>query len=287
MAKQLNEMKYDRELQNQTLPWISELNFCVEKPRLYYSPPEKEHSAHSRYWAYLFVKNLGSFHAVCTDVSSHIIVLKNKSTTDYDACLGTPLNNSSDNEKPNEEKILLFDTTSIRIDILEEKEKYPANKPKGDDFLFADDQEGILLKRLIDSNIVGYPILKIRIHYKNVLGACFALYNVYQIYPTYTDGEINPVIKDWLSKILSFPITYSNELGRLKNLKKSNNKKEHDELFAEVKTKYNDSLLNGSSEPNFEKLRVIPIPGYFSIKPISEEEYLEATKDISYGFVPF
>ncbi|WP_292376592.1 hypothetical protein [Methanosarcina sp. UBA411] len=284
MSKQLNEMKNDRELQNQPLPWISNLNFYIEKPKLFYSPPvpiEKRHSVQATYWAEFEIKNVGSYPAVCVDVSSLVLVLKDKPNTTYDSCFAAIKEDSSDIVRKNDDRYLSFEGISERIDTLEEKEKCNVH------FMFSHDEEGVLLRRLIDSRNVHYPILKIRILFKNILGAPFFLYNVYSLYPPYINSEISPVLKDWLSKIVSFPITYNNELDSLKSLDKSRNGKDRYELFQEVTEKFNVSLLNASPEADKEKLRVVPIPGYFVIKPISEEEYKEATKEIYYGFVPF
>lgn len=284
MSKQLNEMKNDRELQNQPLPWISNIEFYIEKPKLYYTPPEpieKRHSVQATYWAEFEIKNVGSYPAVCVDVSSLVLVLKDKPNTTYDSCPVTLIDDSSDIVKKKDDKYLSFEGLSKRIDTLEEKEKCNSH------FMFSSDCEGVLLKRLIDSRNIHYPILKIRILFKNVLGACFFLYNIYHLYPPYIDYEISPVLKDWLSKMVSFPITYNNELDSLKYLDNSRNVKERKELFKEVQEKFNVSLLNANPEADKEKLRVVPIPGYFVIKPISEEEYKKATEAIHYGFTPF
>ena len=62
-------------------------------------------------------------------------------------------------------------------------------------------------------------------------------------------------------------------------------------LFPKLKKQFSDSLITRDilddekkiNEEILEELYVVPLAGSFCVKPISFEEYQEATKDIGYG----
>jgi hypothetical protein len=250
MARQLDETKRDRELQNQPLPWVSQIEVLIEKPRFFYSPPDKSYQAMSRYGVNFALKNIGNHPAVCTDVTSRI-------------------------EIPQEDKALYLDAVSVSVETLEEKQKYPYEKEHKKGFLFADDAEGKMLKALRENDLGKYPRLRFRILYRNVLGGCFVLYNEYLLCPE--TPEQDSILKNWLSQITSFPIHFKKDLDSLKELKGLKDKR-WEELFDRVKAQFADSL-NGEDI----KLFTWSIPGTFMVRTLSNEEYLKAIKNISYG----
>ncbi len=92
MAQQLNETKRDRELQNQPLPWINKVEICIEKPRVFYSPPEKNpYRTLARYFVYFNIKNAGSFPAISIDITASIMIPHNNNEIVLNAIYCSPL----------------------------------------------------------------------------------------------------------------------------------------------------------------------------------------------------
>ncbi|MDH5186106.1 MAG: hypothetical protein OEW70_03475, partial [candidate division WOR-3 bacterium] len=72
MRAQLFEMKRSREISTQPLPLVVLKDMYLEKPRVYYSPPEKECAGISRYILECSVSNFGSSPAVCVHMCACI-----------------------------------------------------------------------------------------------------------------------------------------------------------------------------------------------------------------------
>jgi hypothetical protein len=250
MSQQIDEMKLDRELQNQPLPWVESIAFECEKPRLYYSPPTDEHKVLSRYNCNIKLKNIGLCPAVSLNLIAEIYVKR-------------------DSEP------LCLKAAALYIDTLEEKEVYPSNEKTKDGFLFAEDNDAELLRRLLESDISNYPVLNLSIAYKNVIGASFVLNKVYFLYPS--DDSIDD-IKLWIKEITSFDVEFKETLHTLKKLHKSNSDK-WDEIFDETKESINKKF-------DREALHLEPtsIPSAFRVIPISETEYTKLCSKVGYGF---
>lgn len=253
MKKQLDEMRKERELQCQPLPWFEQIKFYIIKPKLFYSPPEKLHKFLSKYDIGFTLKNIGTFPAICIDISSRI-------------------------EIPRDNDFIFIDTISKRIDALEEKANYPPDGSLNKSFSFTEDAStiGKVLEALRDNNIEKYPRIMIRILYKNVLGGCFILFNEYVIYPK--DENQDSVMKNWLSEIKAFNIKYKNEIDQLTEIRNYNREK-WDILFEELKSQIACTLVG---EDEIE-LSVFPIPNSLKVVPISYEDYKSILSDVSYG----
>lgn len=251
MNKQLEEMKKERELQHQPLPWISKVKVRIEPPKLFFSPPENEHSVQSRYFCSVIVKNVGTYPSICNDISAQLIIPQN-------------------NEEP-----MLLGSTSIRINTLEEKQIYPSCDDEKSSFLFAADNEGKFFEALL-SDIMEHPVINLRILFKNTSGGYFIAYSSYALA---IPEEKEPVIKTFFATIKTFPIKYSHELNRLQQLKEDRSDKWY-ELFS----KLNEELAC-SDEKEIEELdlNVVPIPDSFIVKDITNEEYDNMASMLSYG----
>jgi hypothetical protein len=269
MGRQLNEMRYDRELQNQPLPIVGEVVVKIEEPRLFFAGntphSNTKHFAFSRYIAYFVIKNVGSFPAVCTDIS---------------ACIVLPSKN--DNEKQ-----FVINASSKRIDVLEEKEVYPKDGNKAS-FGFTGDHDGFLIKRLMDRAYEEIPLFRIRVLYKNVLGAYFVIFNDYYL-SIPDDSTHKTVLKNWISNIVSFPVAYSDELKKLNSLffhsSGSQNKEDWHDFIGIVQKQFYDSLLHIKADEDSFELDMEPLSDGFSIKPISESDYKSYLEDVQYGKV--
>lgn len=250
MAKQLEQIKIEREFQNQPLPYIYDVKGSVEKPRPYYSPPEdKPYSVISRYWVKFKLRNLSNSPAVCVDISARIEVASNDTKT------------------------YLY-SISINIPTLEEKQNYPTDGANNS-FLFSMDEEGILLQALREDDFRKLPTVTFRTLYRNILGGCFISYNKYRLYRK--ELEQDSVLSNWLSEIKSFWVKYKHELDDLKGLRKGDTNK-WDEKFDALKEKFGKFIIGEDME-----LEPWQIPGTFKVSAIGEEEYKEAIEDVSYG----
>jgi len=246
MSNQLIEMKKDRELQNQPLPWLENIFLEIEAPRLYYSPPEKRHSFISRYNVFLDLENLSDCPAISIDISSKLIFKK------------------ADNQD-------VLTSTFERVDTLAGNQKYPKNdKDKKIDFLFPGDNSCDLFTILRDS--IETPLLKIDITYRNILGACFLIENEYQLFQHEDDEDI---INKWHTDIVSFPTKEKEKIEKLVQLKKSNDS-QWDKLFASIKSSYKYKQAKVT-------LKAYSLSGSFKIKTLSIEDYEERIKNIYYS----
>lgn len=246
MTNQLKEMKKDRELQSQPLPYIENIKIESEKPRFFYCPPTDEYSFQSRYKLRAEVNNLSDSPAICIDVLAYISI-------------------PTINDK------LQLETVWHRIDVLGGKCK--TSKRDAIDLLYSNDFEGKFFEALRSERAKTYPHLYIKCLYRNVSGGCFTYENEYYIKPNINKEDI---IKGWHTEIASFAPKYKEKLSDLKSLHKVNAEK-WKELFDEVK----DEVACGLTDDVVE-LGVVAIPGKFNIMSIEVSEYEQAIKNNSY-----
>jgi hypothetical protein len=258
MRDQLDEAKRNRELSNQPLPWIQQIELLIERPRLFTVPNfnysgsgnEVEYSFYSRYHFEHKVKNIGNSPAVAVDISTILAI-------------------------PHNDTPLKFGAVSERIDVLEPGEIYPPNTSHNLSHLFASDSKGETLGSLREMHPQKVPYLLLRIIYKNILGGCFLIDNKFIIYPK--DDNQYEIIKKWLTSIAAFPIEYKYDINTLYQLRKEN-KEKCDELYNKIKEKVNNSTIEEDI-----KLNVIQVPGVLKIQAISIDQYNELMKNLQYG----
>lgn len=245
MSRQLDEMKKDRELQNQPLPWPTKMGAKSESPRFFFAPPA-DYGVLPRQHINFELTNIGTSAAVSIHISCALIL---------------PRNGKHETLK----------ATAVHIDVLGENRIYPSTEKELEEFMYPDD-DGKVLERLLDNSINNYPLCKIRIYYRNILGACFKLQRLYRIYPP-TNGDPEK-IKSWLERIKTFPI-------RNKELVEELRSKLPDRdpiLFEELRGK----CAEGLDEADIE-FRIWPIPTGSEVSCISVSEYDEAIKELSYS----
>lgn len=250
MGRQLKQMEMARRLENQPLPYMSSMRVRIEKPRLYWSPPEFKCIAEPRYWVYVKIRNVGSHPAICVDVSGRI-------------------------EIPIEDKKRYFRSASINVPTIEEKEDYPVSTDDDDNFLFANDGEGLLIQALREPSVNKMPSLSCRILFRNILGGCFISNCRYRMYPK--KEEDLSLFGEWLSAMKSFYIKYKNDIGNLDKLRKSNEEKWEEE-FNRLKGIFGECVSGEDTE-----IDSWPIPGSFAVESITEGEYEKELEDVSYG----
>src|ERR1700735_3379866 len=73
MRGQLNELQKNRDYIAQPLPIVKIKRVALQKPRLYYAPPDDEFSVISRYFVDYEIINSGSHPALAADVTFDLI----------------------------------------------------------------------------------------------------------------------------------------------------------------------------------------------------------------------
>jgi len=253
MESQLSEMKNDRELQNQPLPWIIEVTLLLEKPRTYFYP-FMELVVNTRYHAKVKLKNIGSSPAIGANVSALLIF-------------------------PKEDGYDKLDCPSHIIDLIEESpNSKDIEKCESFNLTFAPDTEYKLLQALRNRNVKQYPVLIITVVYKNILGGCFATVNKYIMHPQ--KGYDEGLISNWHTQIVSIPVAYSSEIKLLNSDLREQNKEEWDKVYDKLKESVSnklegDDILLGSTS----------VPGAFSVETISMTEYDEDINESKHGSI--
>lgn len=194
-SEQISEMIKEHELSLQPIVAFSCPQFIVEKPRLFYSPPEDEYKIISRFRFRVEVKNISSAVAVnfvCTGVN----IFKE--------------NNES----------LMEESPSKRINIL-------ADNSEKLDFMFLEKKRGETFSCLREGNTSKVPQGEFVAVYRNTSGGAFRMRIRYIIYPGKEEIE---EIKKWHSIVSSAYVDYKEELIKLK---KGNDKE--DVLFNQLK----------------------------------------------------
>jgi len=174
---QISEMRKEHELSLQPVLSFSNPVFFIEKPRLFYSPPESEYSIQSRFGFEIEVKNLSSAVAV------------------YIICSGTI--------KANDET---YDSCSKQINIL-------AGSPEKLHFMFLEQKRGEVFSSLREENTNKLLQCEVEVVFRNTTGGAFRMKKHYIVNPKEeTIGEI----KKWHSIVASAEVEYKEELNRLR-----------------------------------------------------------------------
>ncbi len=267
MSAQLNEMRVERQVQSQPLPWIKKVVLEIEKPRLFYTPPDNSHVVLSRCYVKVELINAGTSPAVCVDVSANIRIRKG-------------------------EEDVNLSSTSLNIPALERGQGWPHRKNQKDWFLFTEEGDK-LINSLLSGKVLEYPLITLKATYKNILGGCFVACYEYRIFPVLVEKdvsvesaenesveekiEVNGILTNWLSVVSTFKIKYRAELQELVQLKEKKSDK-WDELFDKTKKRVAESVPEEDLVLDTELL-----PGSFYVNNIDEDEYRKLTKDIKYG----
>lgn len=254
MKDQLDEMKKSREHSSQPMAFITPSNIFLEKPRLYFSPPEKEFGGHSRLHVECIASNPGNAPALSVNVCACIMLQQGE-----DKHCGS------------------FRSTMEYIDILalgeDVERKYEIS------FLFPDDRSGKIIDCIRASRPDRAPVLRICAAYKNMLGACFACRQAFQIF--YNKAEQDEILENWQSQISAFDSMLKNEIKQMSKLY-GKNEDSSDSIFQDSKEKY-ETTIKGDDQ----KLKAIQIPKSFTAFTISESRYTTMLSKSSYGqFMP-
>ena len=186
-SEQLDEMRKEHELSIQPVLAFLNPTFVVEKPKLFFSPPEDEYLITSRYRFEIDVENISSVVAI------NIV------------CTGTALTHD-------EKCVCSMNSTSKRINIL-------GDSIKNLGFMFLEQKRGIVFNSLREENVQLYPQGKLEVVFRNTSGGAFRMEKRYVIYPS--EEQLNK-IKTWHSIVASSEVDYKDELKTLRKKKNSN-----------------------------------------------------------------
>lgn len=251
MNRQLDEMRKAREYQAQPLPMLHDVEVYLEKPRVFYTPPEARYSAQSRIFAKFRVKNEGSHPSINTVLSAWIGL-------------------------PSTTKTKTFSCASCLIEVIAEGRSHPPTEGSYDDFMFTDDHEGELINAIRDKNLRKPPILKVRSIFRNALGACYSITSHYMLYMK--DATDESTLTDWHSSIAAFHVKFKAELEQLPKIKKRN-EEEWDRQFDVMK----DTFASQFSGPEKLSLSCVAVPMTFSVELLSQDQYEHETKAVGFG----
>lgn len=252
MQAQLQEMKRSRELTSQPVLLATPTRFRLEKPRTYYSPPEKGYSGASRYHAECKIANCGSSAAVSIHSCACLIL-------------------------PGRKKEGVFHARAEYIEALSEQSSSEAASALS--FMFSEDDNAWAIDAMRSQHPRDLPILRLCTVYKNLLGACFGARRSFQV--VLKEQDQDSFLKDWHSQISTFSSRFKHEIARMREVCDSDRQR-WAELFDKVKADYS-SQVGGEDQD----VRCIPVPGAFGIEPITEEQYQTVVSLEGYGhYVP-
>ena len=233
---QLVEMKAARELQAQPMATPSIARFLIERPRLFYTPPERRHSAQSRYIAEVNLSNPTQHPALGVNVSG---AFQANPTAD-------PWGSAS----------------SFLAALPPNADEYDGDIG----FLFVRDEEGHVFDALLQEDPRAVPILNVSVAYKGTSGGHFLLQQAFQnLAPT----EKAETLATWHSGVVGFGARFKRELSRLKQLKSGNQENDWDKLFESVKTEFETQM----GDEEYIELKVRPIPNMFDLRSMSKKEF--------------
>jgi hypothetical protein len=156
-----------------------------------------------------------------------------------------------------------------QLDILAAEKTFPEGEQEHrPEFLFFADKEDDLLSRLQKKTAALLPVLKGRIIYRNILGACFGVDIAFRLIPAQQEDE--EILKNWQSLIVSFPVEYREQLDKLTALKKEKNETQWKRQRTTLEKEIAEKTGEDDMEIAWERL-----PGSFKVRCVSQEEYRE------------
>lgn len=247
---QLAEMRAARELSAQPLPMPKQCSFKIERPRLFYSPPEDEHSAHARYFAYTPLVNPTPFPAISVNVSAYLH-------------FGEP-------------RTILFSTDEhVSIAAPDHVSESAAPVPT---FMFSGDIDGVLFDQLRQGDPRLVPAIDVVVLFKNTLGAHFRIVQSFQLY---AEDDSVEALRSWHTAVAGFQAKYKRELSQMIELRRTHQLSEWGTLFAQVKFEFAASI----ARPEELDLQMYPIPASFSLETVSADDFAQGMKKASYAQV--
>lgn len=246
MQQQLDQMQQEQRMSEQPILDLVSLEFKIERPKFYYTPPEDEYSYLARYFFSTQINNISNYPAVFVDLSAQLIVQENGSELHLDT---------------SSERLNVISATSVTDKV---------------QIMFVGDNEHKIMSALRSYSAENLPKLKIVIYYKSLSGANYQLTHTYWLDLKKDNNESLDVLKNWHTTLASAPIEEKEILEQLKKAPMGKARNQVFELSKEIFDKKligNDALLLYMSE----------IPDGFSLESISDDEFNHAIESHGYG----
>lgn len=243
--KQLEEMRREHQLSVQPVVAIEDVQFNIERPRFFYTPPSDEYSFHSRYYVKLKLHNISDTTAVCIDARAYITITKG-------------------------DKNYQARTIVHREKVLSEKEKSTTLTLR-----FNSDRIAALFEGLRGMSTKELPQLVICITYRNAVGGCFSVSETYLIVP---NDEENEIIRKWHTCIKSAPVEAKEILDTMQQMPHDD---KWDQAFEVLKKAFDEELE--FTECNEIVTECIELDEKYSFDSLSEEKYKELLQNYSYS----
>jgi hypothetical protein len=251
MGRQLDEMRKAREYQAQPLPILREVEFHIEKPRFFYTPPEDSYNAYSRATGKFRVRNEGTHPAINIALTARLRI-------------------------PSPNKKNTFGGASRLVEVIAEGGSYPPTEGKYESFLFTEDHNAELIATIREKDIKNPPLFRIRSVFRNTLGACYASTSLFMLYLKKAEDDV--ILKNWHASIVAFTAKYKTELDQLSKLKKRD-EKEWGRIFEQVKEGF-AAQLEG---PEKLQLACVAVPMTFAVELLSKEQYDQEIAKLGFG----
>ena len=244
---QLAEMRASRQLLAQPVALPEVKSFEVQRPRLFYTPPEDKHSALSRYTVLVLLSNPSQHSAIAVNVRCFLQFgepRKVLGSTDHYISLVGP------GAQPNE-------------------------LGSQSDFLFSGDSDGLLFDSLRQRDPRKVPALLVIALFKNVVGAHFRLRRAFQLY---AHGGQAESLQHWATRLAAFQVEYKSQLTDLRELRRKGQEDKWEYLFEKLKNDFSGSVMG----PETVALHAEAVPASFSLECISPEEFQREMSFASY-----
>lgn len=245
-AEQLEEMREEHRLSSQPVLVLEDGKFFLERPRLFYTPPEDSYDFISRYCYKTILKNISQVTAICIDISAELIVNR-------------------------EHQELRLRTASVRQNVL------PPDGEKTSDIniRFSGDNKAYLYESLRATYAKELPRLKVKVVYKNTCGGYFMQESLYMLVPHDEEGVS---IRNWHTNIISAPVEGKDVLSTLRRIPKG---EDWEKLFALAKENFDSHLADPNKDQINIKLR--EIPEKYNFRAIGKTEYEKEISEHGYS----
>lgn len=244
--KQLKEMRMEHQLSTQPIVFIDEARFIINRPRLFYTPPEDKYSFQSTYDFEAKVSNVSSSVAICVDMTAELVVSK-------------------------EDDEYGLQTISRRYNIIC-RESEPEKLTLG----ISGDSSALIYEALRESDGKKLPRICVEALYRNATGGFFKSKQEYILIPQEEDTE---VIRSWHTNISSASIEAKEAIDAMKQAK------QHDERWDKVfnlTKKIFDAKL-GSPEVESIIIKCMEKPEKYVFTTLEKGQYEECVSKHGYG----
>jgi hypothetical protein len=249
MRAQLAAMHRTYEHQSCPLLRVRAIEARLDRPRVFYSPPENDYSGIPRFFVTCAMENVGSHPAVGV-IAGAVQYL------------------------PVSGQRVTIPSTSVTVDVVPGVQSRPDSAERNIDFMFVDRLQDLLVA-LRERTLHQLPCVRTECIFRNTLGGAFRSVGLYEI--VVPDTEADSVIRDWGAITAAFATRFHSDLATLRGLDPQS--AEWEAVFARVKVAFDSKTGDVQSLA----LRVEAIPNSFTIDTITADEYRRIEEAAFFG----